>query len=89
MTRTEKIEYFLTTRHYAVASSFGGSARNAQRASYTAGRLAQSIEPHPKSSEDALVVLSTSFVSATLWKLSVLILLLILTSETMVSLLLR
>ena len=89
MTRTEKMEYFLTTRHYAVASSFGGSAMNAQRARCTAGRLAQSIEPHPKNSEDALIVLVTSSVSATLWKLSVLMLLLILMLKRMVSLLLK
>ncbi len=37
-----------------------------QRARCTAGRLAQFIGRHPKSQEDALVVLGTSCVSATL-----------------------
>jgi len=83
------MEIFLITRHYEATSSFGGSAINAQRARCTAGRLAQSIGPHPKIHQDALAVLGTSFVSATLWKLYVLILLLILMLRRMVSLLLK
>ncbi len=62
---------------------------NAQRARCTAGRLAHTTEPQAKTHQDALVVLGTSFVSATLWKPSVLILLLILTSKRMESVLLK
>jgi len=69
--RNREIENFpdivrLTTRHYAAASSSGGSAMNAPRSRCTAGRLAQLIEPHRKSQQDALVVLGRSFVTATL-----------------------
>ena len=66
MTRTEKLETFPRTRHYKVTSLFGGSAMNAQRARCTAGRLGLTLGPHPKSHQDALVVLGTSFVTATL-----------------------
>jgi len=89
MTGTKKMEIFLTTGHYKATNSFGGAAMNVPRARCTAGRLVQLIEPHAKSQQDALVVLGTSFVSATLWKLSVLIVLLMLTLKTMVSLLLK
>ena len=88
MTGTKKMEIFLTTGHYKATNSFG-AAMNVPRARCTAGRLVQLIEPHAKSQQDALVVLGTSFVSATLWKLSVLIVLLMLTLKTMVSLLLK
>jgi len=76
MTETARMETFLTTQHYEAANSFGGAAKSVQRARYTAGRLKHSSEPQAKSQQDALVVLGTSFVSVTLWKLSVLILLL-------------
>ncbi len=66
MTETEIMETSLKTRHYKVASSFGGSAMNAPRARCTTGRLAHAVEPHPESHQDALVVLGTSFVSARL-----------------------
>ncbi len=59
-----------------------------QKARYTAGRLPQIIEL-ARGQEDALVVLGTSCVSATLCKLFVLMLLLILTSRGMVSVLLK
>jgi len=62
---------------------------NVQRARCTAGRLRLSLGPRAKSQQDVLAVLGTSFVSATLWKLYVLILLLILTLKRMVSLLLK
>ena len=86
MTETEKMGFFLKTHRCKATSSFGGSARNAQRARCTAGRLAHTFEPPAKSQQDALVVLGSSFVSATPWKLCVLILLLILTLKGMVSL---
>ncbi len=89
MTETEKMEIFLTTRHYEVTSSFGGSAMNAQRARCTTGRFGHSTEHYAKSQQDALVVLGTSFVSATLCKLFVLTLLMILTLTRMVSVLLK
>ncbi len=88
MAKTQKME-ILTTQRYEAASSFGGSGRNAQRVMCTAGRLRHAIVLPTKLQQDALSVLGTSFVSATLWKLSVLILLLILTLKRMVSLLLR
>ncbi len=62
---------------------------NVPRARCTAGRLGHPIVPYAKSQQDALVVLGTSFVTATLWKLFVLILLLILMLKRMVSLLLK
>ncbi len=62
---------------------------NVQRARCTAGRLQLSLGPYAISQQDALVVLGTSFVSVTLWKLSVLILLLILMLKRMVSVLLK
>ena len=61
---------------------------NVPRARCTAGRLGLSLVP-AKLKQDALIVKGISFVSATLWKLSVLILLLILTLKKMVSLLLK
>ncbi len=66
MTEIERVKTSPTTRHYAAARSFGGSARNVQRARCTAGRLGQPIEPHRKTHQDAHVALGTSFVSATL-----------------------
>ncbi len=84
MIATASKETFLTTRHYEAASSFGGSAVNVPLARCTFGRLAQLIEPNATSQQDALIVLGTSFVSVTLWKLSVLILLLILMLKRMV-----
>ncbi len=89
MTETEEVETSLTTQHYEATSSFGGSAMHAQRARCTAGRLAQTVEPPAKSQQDVLAVLGRSFVSATLWKLSVLTLLLILMLNRMVSQLLK
>ncbi len=50
-----------------------------QKARYTAGRLPHATELQVEIPGDALVVLGKSFVSATLWKLCVLMLLLILT----------
>ena len=76
----------LTTRHYEAANSFGGSAINVARARCTAGRLGLTLVL-ANYQQDAPIVLGTSFVSATLWKLSVLILLLILTLNRMVSML--
>jgi len=49
MTETEKMDISLTTRHCEATSAFGGAAMNVPRARCTAGRLAQMIEPHPKS----------------------------------------
>jgi len=89
MTRMEKTEIFLTTRHYEATSSFGGAAINVPRARCTAGRLVLSLGPYAKIQQDALVVLGRSFVSATLCNQSILILLLILTLKRMVSLLLK
>ena len=83
------MEIFLIIRRYEAKSSSGGNARNAQRPWCTAGRLAQVVEPHPRRQLGALVVLGRSFVNATLWKLSVPTLLLILTLKRMVSLLLK
>jgi len=85
---TARTEIILTIQHYEASNSFGGVAESAQRC--TAGRLGHFIEPHhPKSQQDALVVLGRRFASATLWRLSVLTLLLILTLSRMVSLLLK
>ena len=89
MTETARTEIFLTTHHYEAASSFGGSAKNAQRARFTAGRLRLSLELYSKGQQDALVALGTSFVSATVCKLSILISLVTLTLKRMVSLLLK
>ena len=89
MTRMEKTEIFLTTQHYEATSSFGGAAINVPRARCTAGRLVLSLGPYAKIQQDALVVLGRSFVSATLWKVFVLMLLLTLTSNRMVSVLLK
>jgi len=89
MTETARMEIFLTTRHYEATSAFGGAAMNVPRARCTAGKLRLIVGPHKKGQQDALIVKGTSFVSATLWKLSVLILLLILTLKKMVSLLLK
>ena len=61
MTETKKMDTTLTIQCYKAASSFGGTAMNAQ----TAGRLAQTVETIAKSQVDALVVLGASFVSAT------------------------
>ena len=52
---------------------------NVQRAERTAGRLGQNIETLKKRQLGALVALGIRFVTATLWKLFVLKLLLILT----------
>ena len=92
MTGMEKMETFLTIQHYAAKNSFGGVAVNVPKARCTAGRLGHPIEPlrpYAKSLQDALVVLATSFVSATVWELFVLILLQILMLKRMVSLLLK
>ena len=89
MTRMEKTEIFLTTRHYEATSSFGGAAINVPRARCTAGRLVLSLGPYAKIQQDALVVLGRSFVSATLCNQSILIKLLILTLKRMVSVLLK
>ncbi len=83
------MEIFLVTQNYEAASSFGGSATIVLRTRCIAGKLRHSTEPQSKSQQDALAVLGTSFVSATLWKMYVLILLLILTLKRMVSLLLK
>jgi len=66
MTEIEKMETLLTTHHYKATSSSGGSARNAQRARCTAGRLAHANGPHAKGHQDVLVVPGRSFVTATL-----------------------
>ncbi len=79
MTETVRMKTFLTIHHYRVTNSFGGVAKSVQRARCTAGRLPQIIEL-PRKQEDALVVLDSSFVSATLWKQFVQMLLPILTS---------
>ncbi len=79
MTETERVETSLTTQHYEAASSFGGSAGIAQRARCTAGRLGQTTGRLARGHQDALTVLEKKCVNATLWKLSVLKLLLILT----------
>ncbi len=88
MTETARTEAFLTIQHYAATNSFGGAAKSVQRARCTAGRLPQIIEL-ARGQEDALAVLGASCVSATLWKLFVLMLLLILTSKRMESVLLK
>ena len=89
MIETEKMETFLTTHHYKATSSFGGSAMHAQRAGCTADRLLHTVEQgRPKRQQDALV-LGSSFVSAIVWKMYVLILLLTLTLKRIVSLLLK
>ncbi len=62
---------------------------NVQRAERTAGRLGQNIETLKKRQLGALVALGIRFVTATLWKLFVLKLLLILTLSRMVSVLLK
>ena len=62
---------------------------NVQRARCTAGRLRHTTGPQAKSQQVALVVLDTSFVGATHWKLYVLILLLILTLKRTESVLLK
>ena len=62
---------------------------NVPRARCIAGRLAHAIGTQTHSHQDALFVLGGSFAVATPWKLSVLILLLILTLKRMVSVLLK
>jgi len=88
MTETVTTETSLTTQRCKAASRFGGVAMNVQKARYTAGRLPR-INEMARLQEDALVVLGTSCVSATLWKLCVLMLLLTLTLKKMVSVLLK
>ena len=92
MLETARMDIFLTTRHDKAASSFGGSAMNAQRASILRSILRSiagfSLGLYSKIQQAALVVLGTSFVIVTLWKLCVRMLLLILTLQKMVSLLL-
>ncbi len=61
----------LTTRHGKATSSFDGIARSVQRARYTAGSLMQTTKPLT-GRQDAFFVLGTSFASATLWRLFVL-----------------
>ncbi len=89
MTETARTEFFLTKQHYEATSLFGGAVMNVPRVRCTAGRLRHAIEPQSKIRQDALVVMGTSCVSATLWKLYVLILLLILMLKKMVLLLLK
>ena len=60
-----------------------------QRARSTAGRLLHAIESLSRDHQDALVVWGESSVNATLWKVFVLMLLLTLTSNRMVSVLLK
>ena len=79
----------LTIQHCKAASSWGGSAMSVQKARYIAGRFLQKHRPLVRSQEDLLFVLGIRFVNVTLWKLSVPMLLLILTSERMVSVLLK
>ncbi len=88
MTETTTMETFLTIHHYRATNSFGGVAKSVQRARCTAGRLPQ-INELARGQEDALAVLARCFVSATLWKLFVLMLLPILTLKRTVSLLLK
>ena len=89
MTETAKMVISLTTQRCKATSSFGGSAMSVQKARYTAGGVVHTIGPLARTQEDVLFVLGISFVNATLWKLSVLMLLLILTSKRMVSVLLN
>ena len=89
MTRIEKMRTSLTTQPYKARSSFGGIAKNVQRARYIAGRLERTDGLWAKGQQVALFVLGKCFVSATLWKLFVLILLLTLTVKQMVSVLLK
>ena len=85
MTETGRMETSLPIRHYEATNSFGGAAKVVQKARCTAGKLRQ---PHVPLAEVALFVLGRSCVSATLWKLFVLTLLLTLTVKQMVSVLL-
>ncbi len=89
MTEIEIMVTSPTTQRCKVASSFGGSAMSVQKATYIAGWLLQTRRPLARSQEDVLFVLGISFVNATLWKMSVLMLLLILTLKRMVSILLK
>ena len=89
MTETARMGTFLTTQHYEATSLFGGVVVNIPRVRCTAGRLRHAIKPQANIRQDALVVVGSSCVSATLWKLYVLILVLILMSKRMVSLLLK
>ncbi len=89
MPGTVRTEIFLTKQHYKATSLFGGAVMDVQRARCTAGRLAQLIEPLAANQQDALFVLGIKFASATLWKLSVLILLQTLMLRKMVSVLLK
>ena len=71
MTGMEKMETVLTIQHYAATNPFGGVAKSVQRARYTAGRLGPPLGPprlYAKGLQDALVVLGTSFASATVWE---------------------
>jgi len=87
--KTEKMGISLTTRHYKARSSFGGIAKNVQMARYIAGRLEQTNGLLAKGQQDAPFVMAKCFVSANLWKLFVLMLLLTLTVKQMVSVLLK
>ncbi len=89
MIKTEKMVISLTTQRCKAASSFGGAAMNVHKARCTAGRLLHTIERPARRQEDVLVVLGTSFVSATPWKLYVPMLLPTLTPKRMVSVLLN
>jgi len=89
MTKIEKMGISLTTQPYKARSSFGGIAKNVQRARYIAGRLEQTCGLLAKGQQDAPFVLGKCFANATLWKLFVLMLLLTLTVKKMVSVLLK
>ena len=83
MTGMKKMETILTIQHYAATNLFGGVAESVQRARCTAGRLGPPLGPprlYAEGLQDALVVLDTSFASATatVWEQFVQILLLIL-----------
>jgi len=83
------MEISLPTQHYRATSSFGGIVMHVQRARSTAGRLVQAIELLANFYQGALFVLGIKSASATLWKVFVLILLLILTLSRMVLVLLK
>jgi len=79
------METSLTTQLWKQTSWFGGIAMSVQRARCTSGMLAQLNEIPLEGQQGALFVLGINFVSATLWRLFVPILLLTSTVTEMVS----
>ena len=88
MTRTEKMGISQTRHPYEATNAFGGAAVHVQRARYTAGKLGHAHEL-AKLQQGALSVLGKGFVTATLWRLFALILLLTLTFKRTVLVLLK